>query len=223
MRRLIWLVLCVLPLLFSANLAQAEKRVALVIGNSAYQQVPALPNPTNDASDMAAALKALGFDVIEGHDLSQADMLATIHRFSEALQSVDAGLFFYAGHGLEVGNTNYLVPVDAKLGHEGDLAFEAVKLDLVLEQLEREAKTALVFLDACRDNPMAQTLARSMGTRSANVGRGLARVESGLGTFIAFATQPGNVALDGVGRNSPYLCRMALREDRSELSPAFRS
>lgn len=143
MRRLTCVLLCVLPLLFGASLAQAEKRVALVIGNSAYQQVTTLANPTNDADDMAAALKTLGFDVIESHDLNQAGMLATIRRFTEALQGSDAGLFYYAGHGLEVGNTNYLVPVDAELASEGDLAFEAVKLDLVLEQLEREAKTAL--------------------------------------------------------------------------------
>ena len=103
MRRLTCVLLCVLPLLFGASLAQAEKRVALVIGNSAYQQVTTLANPTNDADDMAAALKALGFDVIEGHDLNQAGMLATIRRFTEALQGADAGLFYYAGHGLEVG------------------------------------------------------------------------------------------------------------------------
>jgi uncharacterized caspase-like protein len=89
---------------------------------------------------------------------------------------------------MQVGGTNYLVPIDAKLAHEGDFAFEAVKLDLVLEQLEREASTALVFLDACRDNSMAQMLARSMGTRSVNIGRGLARIDSGAGTFIGCAS-----------------------------------
>lgn len=181
MRRAILLLFGLIFVSFVLALpAQADKRVALVIGNSAYQSVVALPNPANDAADMAAALKALGFEVIEGHDLNQADMVAIVRRFSEALPGADAGLFFYAGHGLQVGGINYLVPIDAKLAHEGDLAFEAVKLDLVLEQLEREAGTALVFLDACRDNPLAQTLARSMGSRSVSIGRGLARVDSGV-------------------------------------------
>jgi uncharacterized caspase-like protein len=203
-RAILTLLVLVLAALARTPLAYAEKRVALVIGNSAYQYVPALPNPANDASDMAATMKALGFEVIEAHNLNQTDMLTTVRRFSQALEGAEIGLFFYAGHGLQVGGTNYLAPIDAKLDREGDLAFEAVKLDLILEQLEREAKTALIFLDACRDNPMAQVLARSMGTRSANLGRVLARVDSGIGTFIAFSTQPGNVALDGLGRNSPF-------------------
>lgn len=184
--------------------AQAEKRVALVIGNSSYEHVPTLANPSNDAGDMAAVLKSLGFEVVEGSDLKQNEMRETVRRFGEALQGADVSLFFYAGHGMQVGGTNYLVPTDAKLAREGDLDFDAIRLDLVLAQMERETKTSIVLLDACRDNPMAQTLARSMGTRSANIGRGLARIESGVGTFIAFATQPGNVALDGQGRNSPF-------------------
>jgi uncharacterized caspase-like protein/TPR repeat protein len=205
MRRAILLpFVLALSLLAGPHDATAEKRVALVIGNAAYRNVGALANPANDASDIAAVLKGVGFEVIEGHDLSQSDMIAAIRRFSSALGGADVGLFFYAGHGLQVAGTNYLAPVDAELAREADLAFEAVKLDLVLEQMEREVRTALVFLDACRDNPMAENLARSMGTRSASIGRGLARIESGVGTFIAFATQPGNVALDGEGRNSPF-------------------
>jgi uncharacterized caspase-like protein len=192
--------------------AHADRRVALVIGNSAYQFVPALPNPANDAGDIAVALRALGFEVIEAHDLNQTDMLAVVRRFSQAAEDADVGLFFYAGHGLQVGGVNYLIPIDAKLVREGDLDFEAVKLDLVLEQLEREAKTAIIFLDACRDNPIAQTLARAMGaTRSVGIGRGLARIDSGIGTFVAFSTQPGNVALDGSGRNSPFTAALVNR------------
>jgi len=191
-------------LVAQASAAHAEKRVALVIGNSSYTHVPALANPHNDAADMAAMLKSLGFEVVEGTDLDQNGMRATVRRFGEALQGADVSLFFYAGHGMQVAGTNYLVPVDAKLAREGDLDFDAIRLDLVLAQMERETRTSIVLLDACRDNPMAQTLARSMGTRSANIGRGLARIESGVGTFIAFATQPGNVALDGQGRNSPF-------------------
>ncbi|HEX2448964.1 MAG TPA: caspase family protein [Methyloceanibacter sp.] len=184
--------------------AEAEKRVALVIGNASYEHVPALANPSNDAADIGSVLKSLGFEVVEGIDLKQNEMRETVRRFGEALQGADVALFFYAGHGMQVAGTNYLVPIDAKLAREGDLDFDAIRLDLVLAQMERETKTSIVLLDACRDNPMAQTLARSMGTRSANIGRGLARIESGVGTFIAFATQPGNVALDGQGRNSPF-------------------
>lgn len=184
--------------------ASAEKRVALVIGNAAYQHAAELPNPKNDAHDMATALDNLGFEVIDGYDLTHTEMMATIRRFSQALSGADVGLFYYAGHGLQVADTNYMVPVDAQLAREDDLPFEAVKLNLVLETAGRAAGTTLVFLDACRDNPMAAKMARSMGTRSASVGRGLARIESGVGTFIAFATDPGKVALDGTGRHSPF-------------------
>jgi uncharacterized caspase-like protein len=115
-------------------------------------------------------------------------------------------VFFYAGHGLQVSGRNYLIPVDASLQGERDLDFEAVSLDFVLKQMEigREGKTNVVFLDACRDNPLSRNLARSMGTRSASIGQGLAQVQTGVGTFIAYSTQPGNVALDGDGRNSPF-------------------
>ena len=126
--------------------------------------------------------------------------------FARALEKADVAVFFYAGHGLQASGRNYLVPVDARLQVERDLDFEAVSVDFVLKQmeLEREGKTNVVFLDACRDNPLARNLARSMGTRSAAIGQGLAQVQTGVGTFIAYSTQPGNVALDGQGRNSPF-------------------
>lgn len=186
--------------------ARAERRVALVIGNSAYSQTAPLPNPRNDAADVSAALRRLGFTVVEGVDLGKRDMERRIRDFSAALEGADVGLFFYAGHGLQVEGKNYLAPIDASLKSETDLDFEAVRLNLVLRQLERNAKLSLVFLDACRDNPMATTLARSLKqrSRSASIGRGLARVEKAVGMMIAFATQPGNIALDGDGRNSPF-------------------
>jgi Caspase domain len=199
-----------------ATLAQllpvaAEKRVALIIGNAAYVHAGALANPANDAGDMAAALKELGFDVLLGLDLDKRAFDRKVRDFARALVAADAAVFFYAGHGLQVGGRNYLVPVDAELASERDLDFEAVALDFVLKQmeLEREGKTNIVFLDACRDNPLARNLARTMGTRSASVGRGLAQVQTGVGTFIAYATQPGNVALDGQGRNSPFTAALA--------------
>ena len=183
----------------------AERRVALVIGNSAYRFAPELPNPRNDAAAVGAALERLGFEVLAGQDLDGADMSRMLRDFGRRLEGADAGLFFYAGHGLQVGGGNYLVPVDAQLSSELDLEFEATDLNVVLRIMERASATNLVFLDACRDNPLAQNLARSMGaTRSMAVGRGLARVESGVGTLITYATQPGNVALDGDGLHSPF-------------------
>jgi hypothetical protein len=191
--------------------AAAQKRAALVVGNSAYTHSTPLANPANDAGDMADALKELGFEVVLGLDLDKRGFDLKVRDFARALADADTALFFYAGHGLQVAGRNYLVPVDAQLANERDLDFEAVGLDLVMKQmeLEREGKTNIVFLDACRDNPLARNLARSMGTRSASIGRGLAQVQTGVGTFIAYSTQPGNVALDGAGRNSPFTAALA--------------
>lgn len=194
----------VLSLIFLSSYAWAEKRVALVIGNSAYQHAPQLTNPQNDASDMASKLTGLGFVVVTGRDLGLTGMRQSIREFVGKVEGADVALFFYAGHGLQVNGGNYMIPVDAQLRSNNDLDFEALPIDLVLSAMERNAKVSLVFLDACRDNPLAATLARSMGTRSAVVGRGLAKLDTGVGSLIAFATQPGNVALDGADRNSPF-------------------
>jgi Caspase domain/PAN domain len=196
------IVLLILVLLPPA--AHAQKRVALVIGNASYQHAGELTNPKNDANDMAAALRSAGFQVIEGYNLNKAALDRKIRDFAMALRGAQAGLFFYAGHGLQVSGQNYIVPVDAELTTEAALDFEMVRLDLVHRTMEREAPTNILFLDACRNNPLARNLARALGTRSAAIGRGLAAVESGAGTLISFSTQPGNVALDGAGRNSPF-------------------
>jgi uncharacterized caspase-like protein len=189
-----------------ARPAAAEKRVALVIGNAAYAHASALANPGHDASDIAEALKAAGIEVILGLDLDKRGFDAKVREFSRALAGAETGILFYAGHGLQVGLRNYLIPVDAQLKGERDLEFETVALDFIMRQMEidREGKTNVVFLDACRDNPLARSLARAMGTRSAGVGRGLAEVKAGVGTFVAYATSPGDVAQDGAGRNSPF-------------------
>jgi uncharacterized caspase-like protein len=186
--------------------ASAEKRVALVVGNTHYEHSPALTNPANDAEDVARVLKILGFEVLLGLDLDKRAFDLKVRDFALALSQADTALFFYAGHGLQVSLQNYLVPVDAKIARERDLDFEVVRLDFILKQmeLEREGKTNIVFLDACRDNPFTETLARTMGTRAISIGRGLAEVQTGVGTFIAYSTQPGNVASDGSGRNSPF-------------------
>ncbi len=198
--------LLLLGCLLAAHPAAAQKRVALVIGNSGYAHAAALPNPVNDASDMAAVLKGVGMEVILGLDLDKRGFDAKVRELSRALAGADVAILFYAGHGLQVGNRNYLIPIDAELQSERDLEFETVPLDFVMRQMEieREGKTNIVFLDACRDNPLARSLARSMGTRSVGVGRGLAEVQAGVGTFVAYATKPGDVAMDGLGRNSPF-------------------
>jgi tetratricopeptide (TPR) repeat protein len=184
--------------------AQRERRVALVVGNSAYENAPVLPNPRNDAADIAATLRKLGFDVIDGHDLDRREMEKKIREFSRKIENADLALFYYAGHGLQVTGKNYLVPIDAKLEREGDLSFEAIDVDVVLQQLENGPRANLVFLDACRNNPLARNLARSLNVRSSAVGMGLASMQGGIGTMIVYATQPNNVALDGDGRNSPF-------------------
>ena len=188
---------------FAGVAASAAERVALIIGNAAYEHTVPLRNPKNDAADVAQALGALGFHVIEGLDLDEAAFEGKIREFARAAAGAEAALFFYAGHGLQVDGENYLVPVDAELAEEVDLRWDAIPLEKVT--VEMRSAVNLVFLDACRDNPLALNLARSMGaSRSTAVGRGLGRVESVSGTLIAYATQPGNVADDGEGRNSPF-------------------
>lgn len=191
-------------LLVFVTTAQAERRVALVIGNSQYDNVAALTNPKNDASGMTKKLEQLGFEVTTGVDLDLREMRRTIHKFVRTLEGADLALFFYAGHGMQVNGSNYLLPTDTQLASYLDLEFETVPANLILNAMERSAKVNLIFLDACRNNPLAENLARSMGTRSSAVGRGLAKIGSGVGTLISFATQPGNVALDGSNQNSPF-------------------
>ncbi len=198
------IIACLLLLIFAASAAHAERRVALVIGNSGYANVAELKNPYNDAKGMSDKLTDLGFDVVTGLDLSLRDMRQTVREFIKKLDNADLALFFYAGHGIQVNGENYLVPVDAELSTHLDLDFEALPANLVLNAMEQSTKVNLVFLDACRNNPFTENLARSMGTRSSAVGRGLAKIGSGVGSLVSFATQPGNVALDGDGENSPF-------------------
>ncbi len=171
--------------------ASAEKRVALVIGNGAYQATTRLANPPSDAADMAKALAKIGFEVVEVVDGDLAAMTAAIRHFGKVSAGADVALFYYAGHGLQVGSTNYMLPVSAVLANEQDLEFEAIEVGLPLRLMDQSrAKVKLVILDACRNNPLAQTLASSMqaGGRGAAVGRGLARVDGAEGTLMAFAT-----------------------------------
>lgn len=183
-----------------------KRRVALVIGNSAYKFASPLPNPANDSLDVAAALRALDFTVVEGHDLDWRGMIATIKQFAGQLENADVALVFYAGHGIQVNGENYLLPVDAKLETPGSLDLDAVDLRTILRPMEDRKRVNLIFLDACRDNPFTRSIARAGGnaTRSVSVSQGLAQVQAAAGTMIAYATQPDNVAQDGRGRNSPF-------------------
>jgi caspase domain-containing protein/putative peptidoglycan binding protein len=193
-------------LLAGADSAFADKRVAFVVGNGAYRNVPALPNPSVDAKSMAKLLRNVGFDVVEGSNLPRDKMTEKLLDFGKKAQGADVALFFYAGHGIAVNGTNYLLPVDADLKSEMDVKLgAAINVDLTLEQTMGDAKVKLVFLDACRDNPFAAKIRSARATRSVNVQTGLAEMKSGEGTLIAFATGPGQTALDGeAGTNSPF-------------------
>lgn len=185
----------------------SDARIALVIGNGAYQHALPLANPANDARDVSAMLKALGFDVIDGFDLTISQMDTKISDFDNRIGGADTALFFYAGHGLQVDGENYLVPIDAQLDHVGQLRRQTINLRDQLSLMSDRAQTSVLLLDCCRDNPFTRSLSR--GRRSKNRGvvpsRGLAQVDAfGDGALIAFATDPGEVAADGHGRNSPY-------------------
>jgi hypothetical protein len=193
-------------LLVSANAAQADKRVAFVVGNGAYKNVAPLPNPAVDAKSIAKVLRNVGFDVVEGANLTRDKMTERLLEFGKKAEGADVALFFYAGHGIAINGTNYLLPVDADLKSEMDVKLgAAINIDTTLEQTMGDAKVKLVFLDACRDNPFAARIRSAKATRSVNVQTGLAEMKSGEGTLIAFATGPGQTALDGeVGTNSPF-------------------
>ncbi len=186
--------------------SQGGKRVALVIGNSNYQFSSKLANPGNDAQDISQTLRQLGFDVVEGRDLDRRGMDDALRSFSRKLDGAGLAILFYSGHGVQVNERNYLIPIDARIERAADLNLDAVDVQRIIDQMETEKRVNLIFLDACRDNPLARSLARNAGggTRSASVGMGLAPVQSAAGTLIAYATQPNNVALDGDGRNSPF-------------------
>lgn len=199
-------VIAVLLVFAMVSVADAKtspgKRVAMVIGNSGYVHAPKLANPANDATDIAIELKALGFTVVEGIDLTSRGMRDKIREFANELRGAEVGMLYYAGHGLQVNGRNYLAPIDAKLEFESDLDFETIPLEFVQRQMEREVQTVLLFLDACRDNPLTRSFRSA--SRSNGAGKGLAEIKSAAGTLIAFSTDPNNVALDGTGRNSPF-------------------
>jgi len=184
--------------------AVAGTRVALVIGNSAYQHVPKLPNPERDAEAIAVLFKHAGFDSVElKSNLPVGDMRRVVRDFSEQAHDADIAVIYFAGHGLEAGGVNYLIPIDANLRRDIDVEDEAIPLDRLLQVTEQAKRLRLVILDACRDNPFANSMARTMASRA--IGRGLARIEpSTSNTLVAFAAKAGSTAADGDGSNSPF-------------------
>jgi uncharacterized caspase-like protein len=210
-------------LCLSTDPARADKRVALVIGMSKYQQVPRLTNPARDADAVASLLKQAGFDIVNNQrDLGIADLRRVIREFSETSRDADIAVVYYAGHGIEVDGTNYLVPADAKLVSDFDIEDETISLDRVLKALDATKRLRLVILDACRDNPFANTMKRSVASRS--VGRGLAKVEPTMSdTLVAFAAKAGAVASDGEGNNSPFATALVkyIAEPGLDLRLAF--
>jgi uncharacterized caspase-like protein len=194
--------LCVLT--FSEAQAAVEKRIALVIGNSAYKNVSRLANPASDSTAMAALLQRSGFEVVlHRQDLSIADMRRALRDFGDKARDADIAVVFYAGHGIEVDGTNYLLPVDTVLERDSDVEDEGVSLDRIVKLLEPVRRLRLVILDACRDNPFGRTMKRTLASRS--IGRGLGKVDVQMSdTLVAFAAKAGSTASDGDGNNSPF-------------------
>jgi uncharacterized caspase-like protein len=204
MRRLALALTAFLSLAFASDAAFAEKRVALVIGNSAYQNAPQLSNPAKDATAIADMLRKANFDVVESiRDANNQDMRRTLREFSDKSQNADVAVVYFAGHGIEVDGQNYLIPTDAALQRDRDVYDEAISLERVLQTVEPAKALRLVILDACRDNPFSKSMKRVSALRSLN--RGLIAVEPmKANTLIAYAAKGGSTAEDGDGQNSPF-------------------
>ncbi len=223
-RAVVLSVLVGLAVLAASPVALAAGRVALVVGNGTYAAIGALPNPGNDAADMAAALGRLGFDVTTVRDADLAGMNESLRLFARSSAGADVAVVFYAGHGLEVDGVNYLVPVDARLERDTDVEYEALALDRVL-RATTGAALRVVILDACRNNPLSRSMQRTGAARSVSRGSFGELDEALLGeeTLVAYAAAAGTTAADGDGRNSPYTTALlAYLEQPLELSAVFR-
>ena len=183
----------------------ADGRVALVVGNSTYAHIGRLPNPDNDARDMSAALRRLGFEVTTELDADRVELTEALRAFTRQSAGADVSLVFYAGHGIEMDGVNYLVPVDARLERDVDVRFETVTVDDLLVSTSG-ASLRLLILDACRNNPLARSMQRTAATRTVSGGSFSDLNEDLLGdeTLVAYAAAAGTTAADGRGRNSPY-------------------
>jgi hypothetical protein len=212
----------VAALLLVCQPAFAQKRVALVIGNSAYQNVVPLANPINDAAVIAATLKNAGFDVVDSrHDLPAAETRHALRDFADRASDADIAVVYYAGHGIEVDGANYLIPVDAKLGRDTDVYDEALSLDRILIAIEPAKKLRLVILDACRDNPFTKTMKRTVASRA--IGQGLAKVEpTSPNVLIAYSAKAGSTATpdDAGPRRAPCVWIRPRRRAQEYRQPA---
>src|ERR1700676_1191081 len=223
MRAIAAIVLAVWSTWLFSQPAFAEKRVALVIGNSAYQNVNRLRNPANDATAVVAMFKKAGFDSVDLRlEVSATDMRRALREFGNKTRDADVAVIYYAGHGIELDGTNYLIPVDAQLETDTDVFDETFALDRVLVAVEPAKQLRLIILDACRDNPFSKTMKRTLGSRA--IGRGLAKVEpSSPNTMIAFAAKAGSTASDGDSKNSPFATALIehLTQPGLDLRKAF--
>ncbi|MBR0868587.1 pyruvate/2-oxoglutarate dehydrogenase complex dihydrolipoamide acyltransferase (E2) component [Bradyrhizobium diazoefficiens] len=203
--------LLIFAVLLACGPAHAEKRVALVIGNSAYKNVARLANPANDATLIGGMFKKAGFDTVDVKlDLTVVDMRKALRDFGNKARDADVAVIYYAGHGIELDGNNYLIPTDAALETDTDVLDEAFPLDRVLFAIEPAKQLRLVILDACRDNPFAKTMRRTVASRA--IGRGLAKVEpTSPNTMIAFAAKAGSTASDGDSKNSPFAAALVER------------
>ncbi|MFZ2159910.1 MAG: caspase family protein [Bradyrhizobium sp.] len=206
-------LIVLLSLVFAAP-AAAEKRIALVVGNSAYQNITRLDNPKNDATLMADTLASLGFTLVGGRaqlDLDKPALDTAVQNFGRQVQGADVALFYYAGHGVQVSGSNYLVPVGANPTREADVDFQMVDVNLVLRQMQGSGtRLNMVILDACRNNPFG-----ARGLRASD--GGLAQMRAPEGTLISYATQPGSIAQDGSDGHSPYTKALAATIRRAGL------
>ncbi|MDG4874020.1 caspase family protein [Mesorhizobium sp. WSM4935] len=184
--------------------ACADRRVALVIGNSEYREIPALKNPDKDAEDVSNTFRLAGFDVFVAKDLTKLQFEKEFRNYLAAADGADLAVVYYSGHGFQIGGENFLIPVDASLKAAADIEVQAVKLDDVLQQLRAKSKIQVIILDACRNNPFPRKDYWLRDQLIAAGGTGLAQVKSSLNTLIAFATEPGAVAYDGSGDLSPF-------------------
>lgn len=217
------MVLAVWLILLAGQSALADKRVALVIGNASYRNVAKLSNPANDAAAVAAMFKAAGFDTVESKlNLTVSELRKTLRDFGNKSRDADVAVVYYAGHGIELDGTNYLIPVDATLETDAEVLDETLSLDRVLFAVEPAKQLRLVILDACRDNPFAKNMKRTIASRA--IGRGLAKVEpSSPNTMIAFAAKAGSTASDGDSKNSPFATALVnhLTKPGLDLRKAF--
>jgi uncharacterized caspase-like protein len=221
------------------HVAQKQgRRIALVIGNSAYQSVPALTNPQHDADAIAKSLRAVGFDDVKLlTDATHEQVIGALRAFGHEAETADWAMIYYAGHGIEMNGVNYMIPVDARLASDRDVQFETIPLDQMMSVIEAAKKLKLVVLDACRNNPFAPRMQRTaapaaasspstaggkVGSRS--IGRGLAGVSAPGGTLVVYAAKQGETALDGEGGNSPFAVAMVQRiaTPNVEINKMFR-